>query len=285
MVAALGGKHFYELDLLNLLSIEAMHELAKESGVRQDIRAALSRAAWARAYALLERVPAKSTSLMLELNPAISALWSATDLPKADSQRELLNVLRTPRIGVLVNTTPKVSAAPGYDDSSVQTLDIRNHSDSNWWCALQSSRIRQNVRIQLAYRLALVFGYISNEISLPEQVERHVDDALTGGWITRHMSRRELEQLAQMESAPRLLSRKVLAWASQDDVNPQGLDEALHRVVVTTRYGCQRQGGHGKYSKASYRMLHKRFPESPWAKKTPFWFDCDHFYFGCAGKR
>jgi hypothetical protein len=45
VVAALGEKYFYEFDLLNLLSIEAMHELAKQGGVRQDIRAALSRAA------------------------------------------------------------------------------------------------------------------------------------------------------------------------------------------------------------------------------------------------
>jgi hypothetical protein len=285
VVAALGDRYFYEFDLLNLLSIEAMHELAKEGGVRHDIRAALSRAAWAREYALRERVRPKSTQLMLELNPAIAALWSATDLPQAASHRELLNVLRTPRIGVLVNTSPRVDAAPGYEGTSVQTLDIRNHSDNNWWCAMRSSRIQQSLRIQLANRLALVSGYLSDGNSLPEQVERHVEDALTGGWITQHISRKELEQLAQVESAPRLLSRKVLAWASQDDVSSQGLDEALHRAVVMTRYGCQRQGGHGEYSKASYRVLHKRFPESPWAKKTPFWFDCDHFYFGCAGRR
>ena len=147
---------------------------------------------------------------------------------------------------------------------------------------MRSSRIQQSLRIQLANRLALVSGYLSNGNSLPEQVERHVEDALIGGWITQHISRKELEQIAQVESAPRLLSRKVLQWASQDDVSPQGLDEALHRAVVTTRYGCQRQGGHGEYSKASYRVLHKRFPESPWAQKTPFWFDCDHFYLGCS---
>jgi hypothetical protein len=70
--------------------------------------------------------------------------------------------------------------------------------------------------------------------------------------------------------------------ADETHVSPQGLDEALHRAVVTTRYGCQRQGGQGEYSKASYRVLHKRFPESPWAQKTPFWFDCDHFYLGCS---
>ncbi len=89
---------------------------------------------------------------MLELNPAIAALWSATDLPQVAAHRELLNVLRTPRIGVLVNTSPRVDAAPGYDGTLVQTLDIRNHSDNNWWCAMRSRRIQQSLRIQLANR-------------------------------------------------------------------------------------------------------------------------------------
>ena len=47
--------------------------------------------------------------------------------------------------------------------------------------------------------------------------------------------------------------------------------EALHRVVILSRYGC-----YGKtktnYSKVAFEALHSRYPNSEWTKKTPYWY-------------
>ena len=77
-----------------------------------------------------------------------------------------------------------------------------------------------------------------------------------------------------------------VSWATR---KPEGFSEediaALCRLVPglalaikTTRYGCNWHGGHGKYSKAAYDVLHARFGTTPWATQTPYWFDCVNFY-------
>jgi hypothetical protein len=48
--------------------------------------------------------------------------------------------------------------------------------------------------------------------------------------------------------------------------------EALHIAVTSTRYGCTDKDT-GRWSKAAFQLLHKRYPKSEWAKKTPYWFN------------
>jgi hypothetical protein len=48
--------------------------------------------------------------------------------------------------------------------------------------------------------------------------------------------------------------------------------EALHRVVVATRYGCN-DGETGMYSKQAFTMLHSKYPKSEWTAQTPYWFN------------
>ena len=47
--------------------------------------------------------------------------------------------------------------------------------------------------------------------------------------------------------------------------------EALHLAVMTTRYSCTDKDT-ARWSKAAFDLLHKKYPTSPWAKKTPYWF-------------
>ena len=56
-------------------------------------------------------------------------------------------------------------------------------------------------------------------------------------------------------------------------------------AVRSTRYGCQMNGGHGAYSKAAWDLLHRKFPDSPAARRTRWWFDCRHFTYGCTDSR
>jgi hypothetical protein len=81
-----------------------------------------------------------------------------------------------------------------------------------------------------------------------------------------------LEQWKEISRAPapNFFASVVLDWAKAhpDDAR---VPEALHLVVRATRYGNGDKDT-GTYSKAAFDVLHSRYPNSEWAKKTPFWF-------------
>lgn len=264
--------------VLNLLPISLMHDLAAQPTLSPAMRSALSRNAWARSYALDAKVSPELNALMLEQNPAIATVWKTEQPnPQHSEHQMLLNVLRTPRIGVQMDAGLGIRAAPGYDVDSPQTLDIYNHSTRNWWCALPAADLDTSYRQTLLAMLRLFApGTTRYENSVSENQE-FLDAALRGSWLYKQIDNQELQRLSAIDSAPKSLSEQVLAWASAGAQPNDGLDEALHRAVVTTRYGCQTQGGHREYSKAAYRFLQKNYPDSPWTKKTPHWFDCSHF--------
>ena len=88
-----------------------------------------------------------------------------------------------------------------------------------------------------------------------------------------------MQQLATAASAPKMLTEEVITWTQQDGWLARrmgwarGTDEALHHAVRVTRYGCQRDGRNGRYSRRAFQVLHKRYAQSPWAEKTPYWYD------------
>jgi hypothetical protein len=47
--------------------------------------------------------------------------------------------------------------------------------------------------------------------------------------------------------------------------------EVLHLAVRATRYGCT-DNGTGSRSQAAFALLHRKYTNSEWAKKTPYWF-------------
>jgi hypothetical protein len=61
--------------------------------------------------------------------------------------------------------------------------------------------------------------------------------------------------------------RQVLTWAKKYPHDPR-IPEALHRVVRSARYGCTS----GKLSRQAFQLLHKRYPNSEWTKKTRYWY-------------
>jgi hypothetical protein len=83
-------------------------------------------------------------------------------------------------------------------------------------------------------------------------------------------AREEQARLIALGAAPSYLCRQVIAWSERRPADPR-LPEALHLAVKSTRYGCTGKDN-GKMSKAAFDVLHKLYPNSPWAKKTPYWF-------------
>jgi hypothetical protein len=71
-------------------------------------------------------------------------------------------------------------------------------------------------------------------------------------------------------TAPDYFGRIVLSWASKHPKDER-VPEALHLVVKSTRFGCS-DAASGDYSRSAFRLLHARYPDTAWAKMTPFWF-------------
>ena len=86
----------------------------------------------------------------------------------------------------------------------------------------------------------------------------------------RAAAAKEHAMLTVLGAAPNYLCRQVVQWSTRNPDDPR-VPEALHLAVKTTRYGCTNKET-GRWSKAAYDLLHKRYPGSTWAKQTPYWF-------------
>jgi hypothetical protein len=81
---------------------------------------------------------------------------------------------------------------------------------------------------------------------------------------------RELAALAGRGSAPTDLAREAVAFARRAPADPRA-PEALHLAVRATRYGCV-DDETGRFSKAAFDLLHRRYGRTDWARRTPYWF-------------
>ena len=81
---------------------------------------------------------------------------------------------------------------------------------------------------------------------------------------------KEWNDLVQKEAAAVWLGNQTLSYARKHPEDPR-VPEALHLVVRATRYACG-YADDGNISKSAFMLLHKKYPNSEWTKKTPYWF-------------
>jgi hypothetical protein len=84
-------------------------------------------------------------------------------------------------------------------------------------------------------------------------------------------NRAELHQLS--ETAPAgasYLATQTLLWARHHPDDGR-VPEALHLVVLTGRRGCQ-DVQTAAYSRQAFELLHRRYSQSEWARKTKYWY-------------
>ena len=67
----------------------------------------------------------------------------------------------------------------------------------------------------------------------------------------------------------RFFGRGVFEWTDQNPADP-AVPELLHRLVRASQLSaCQ----DGEISKGAFDRLHRRYKGSPWAQKTPYWYE------------
>jgi hypothetical protein len=183
----------------------------------------------------------------------VNVVWVRSVLlgPQPPKPDDLFRLLRSPGL------KPYVDAGSGRDTPEIDKID--NLRD-NWWCAPATQQ-------HWFYDYPLRTG-------MPEAIARlyakNGPEAPFLGAAEQAEANREWGKLSSLPTAPNWLTAQVFAWAQRAPDDP-GLPEALHLAVRATRYGCTDQSN-GEYSKRAWELLHRRFPASEWAKKTPYWF-------------
>ena len=235
------------------IPLSLLKTAAKSTTLPEPLRRDLSQAVWLRAVILGDTKTADElapvvSSLIPELLPLLNAYLSAAP-PQAKKSLAMYAWLKFPGL------EPVVDVGIGRRTPLQEQESYRD----NWWC-------------QLTY-------YSLAEESAKEKEERNLPASFTASNTQRLLflspsdqatAEREWKTLLAVDAAPNYIVQQVLQWASRTPNDPR-LPEALHLAVKTTRYGCTNQES-GRWSKAAFDLLHRKYPNTTWAKKTPFWF-------------
>jgi hypothetical protein len=80
----------------------------------------------------------------------------------------------------------------------------------------------------------------------------------------------ETAKLNAAGAGPAFLAQQVIDWATAHPDDPRN-PEALALAVKSSRFGCT-DNDSAKYSEQAFRLLHTRYPDSDWTRRTPYWF-------------
>jgi hypothetical protein len=270
--------------LLNMLSIDALWRLAHREDLGQGWRALFARVAWTRTYALGRVIEGGNDRVMRSLNPEMTSGWRsrAGRAVRPGDRRVLLDVLRSPGLNLLITTHNRGPASPTREASFV-SIDTFQHSDNNWWCRWEPDRHDAMVERLLFENFFPNSDALALDSTGGFSVRAQLRTMLNGSYVVRQQDLDEQEALSRIDCAPKMLSERAMAWARRPGwfASRNEIAGALALAVRTTRWGCQRDGGHGAYSRAAFELLHRRFPNTDAARRTRYWYDCAHFTYGC----
>lgn len=255
--------------LTEKLPLRTLADAAKSDVLPPDLRSDVAVAAWTRAILLKNESVARElepvlTGLLPELKTVLTDYDSATD-PEHRAFAAALAILRNPGFRPFVSANP----ARGWFISVPEESGFGKIDDfhDNWWCTFAPPPKDQNWGGWNYYRM-----FASPRESL--------QDVYPGGAVGepgflppegKGEAEQEWAALAAQPSAPRWLGKTMVEWANAHPDDPL-VPEALHLVVRAWRYGCTESAGEN-YSKQAFELLHKRYPDNEWTKKTPYWFN------------
>ncbi len=269
------------LPLQNALSIRALRGLAKDEKMPLVVRARFARVAWGRTYALGRTLDADLDRLTRTLNPEMTGSWiHPLGKPvEPTDHRALLDVLRSPAVNILIVDEDRDQGSPRVysDDPGTLKIDLYNHDDDNWWCRWKPDRHRRAFERLLDEAFFNSIDQKGRDGQVASELRKGLKAVLKSSYLMQNSSPEEADSLTYVACAPKVLAERTLDWVKQPSWifwDRDGQDEALALAVKATHYGCYSDGPHGVYSKAAWLLLHTRFPTSPWAIKTKYWYNC-----------
>jgi hypothetical protein len=207
----------------------------RENRLPPRLRSVLAQAAFVRAVLLDDRLAPEFARLLRELKPSYAAGMDAY-LAQANESRRF-------EAAFWILHHPEASLFLRGDYPRASTVDVPDGTiDSyrdNWWCAMAEPNVQFTPP-----------AFLTN--------------------TDREQAKSQRQALIKTGSGTTFLSRTVLAWSRSHPNDPR-LPEALALAVKTSHFGCTNPDSAGPVSEA-FRVLHTRFPNSPWTKQTPYWY-------------
>jgi len=264
--------------LTERLPLRTLLDAAKSDILPRGIRADVATAAWTRAIQLTnDDVAREITPILSDLVPELKN--DLADYSNAQGEsREFAAVfvlLRNPGF------RPSVSASPGrgwfFNADNRTPLNAIDGLGDNWWCRFLPAQNKQSYGGGFYYMFAkprppLNELYPGGVVPSPDFLSTEDKDTAA----------KEFSALAALPAAYRWLGQNAVDWAKAHPDDPR-VPEALHSVVRAWRFGgCgEMDGTTGEpneknarnYSKEAFELLHKRYPDNDWTKKTPYWFN------------
>jgi hypothetical protein len=161
----------------------------------------------------------------------------------------------------------------GYDftrsESRPLPLTAIDTLRDNWWCSFAPAPTG-GVPYETSFnhrgyaRLEPVMAAFRPRPKEPDRVAFLTD-------AQRRQAADEWTALQKIDAAPNELGRWATQWVEAHPTDPRA-PKILYQVVRATRYGCTNERT-GAISHRAFTLLHRRYPHSEWAKKTPFWFN------------
>jgi hypothetical protein len=248
------------------LPLRMLVDAAESKTLPTALRREIAVAAWTRAILLNDDAIARALvpivqELVPEVKEDLAAYAAAADGPPRQFAA-VFAILRNPGF------RPFVTA--GYPRGNLYTVgeprfDRIDSLRDNWWCA--PGPVNSQPWGQDYYRMFITLSGPLREI--------YPDGKVTSPAFLsadeRAAAAQERGVLDGEPAAPNWLGKLALDWANAHADDPR-VPEALHLVVRARRYGCADSSAEN-YSKSAFTLLHQRYPDSEWAKKTPYWFE------------
>lgn len=248
------GKTLFDSDASEIFNrripLALLSHVASNNRLPDHLRRDVVQAVWLRSVLLGNNTAATALIPELkasvpELTPFLNSYTSARE-PGAKKFSAIYAWLKFPGLQPMVNLGLGRGAPLAEQDS---------YRD-NWWCSAAFSTREPNATDGSKLR--------PGEIPADKRIPAFLTSA------QRATAEKEYITLAALGAAPNYICREVIEWATRNPGDPR-VPEALHLAVKTTRYGCTDKQT-GRWSKAAYDFLHRRYPNSAWAKQTPYWF-------------
>jgi hypothetical protein len=250
---ALIGKPLYDFDAARVLNeqmpLSVLKEAVKDPSLPNHLRQDLTQAAWIRAVLLADYKTADElVPTLRSLIPTLSTALGDFSISQGDDKNfsGLYAWLKLPGM------EPVVDAGIGRD----MPLNQQDSYRDNWWCGATFGPPTEPVAKDEEESASFTKSSISSPLFLNEAQRQ----AGTKEWL----------KLKSLGAMPNYLSKQVIQWATKNPADKR-VPEALHLAVNATRHGCTDKET-GRWSKAAFDLLHRKYPNTTWAKKTKYWF-------------
>ena len=221
---------------------------------------------------MLQAMQIKGLSRYQRSRMAISGWTKAILLEDADSARRLSNEVKryVPRLKTAFEKY-ETGRDPEFEAALI-VLGNPTFSPNMWWGAGRVDQEYQsdfpaldNVALQYRY-----YNWWCPPWRVPDQNEAEFSGPRFAHYNEAQLERiRKLRHIGQVSVAG-FFGPAVLRYARSNRDDPR-TPYALHRIVFATRHACM--GGPGEISRKAHSYLHRHFPNSEWAEKTPYWYD------------